>query len=130
MQQVGGVVQGASTIHPPRRLYALPAITAIVVIAAVVALVVWVAPLATSGVGTEDAILRADTSWVTLYDEGNAHRVQVRTGGAEDAPPWVRLYDDEGNAHRVHLRTGGAEDAPPWVRLYDKEGNVHLVPAP
>jgi hypothetical protein len=105
VQQVGGVVQGASTIHPPRRLYALPAITAIVVIAAMVALMVWVVPLATSGVEAEGSIPKADTPWVTLYDdEGNAHRVHLRTGGAEDAPPWVRLYDGEGNVYLVHAR--------------------------
>jgi hypothetical protein len=102
--QVGGLVQGAGAIHPRRRLEVLLAIAAIVVIAAVVALVVWVVPLAASGVGAEDAIPKAETPWVTLYDdEGNAHLVHVRTGGAEDAPPWVRLYDDEGN---VHLVTG------------------------
>ena len=102
--QVGGLVQGAGAIHPPRRLEVLLAIAAIVVIAAVVALVVWVVPLAASGVGAVDAIPKAQTPWVTLYDdEGNAHLVHVRTGGAEDAPPWVRLYDDEGN---VHLVTG------------------------
>ena len=79
---------------------------AIVVAAAMVSLVVWVVPLATSSVGAEDAIPKAQT-------------------------PWVTLYDDAGNAHLVHVvRTGGAEDAPPWVRLYDEEGNVYLVPAP
>ena len=103
--QVGGAVQGASTIRLRRRLNALLAITAIVVIAAVVALVVWVVPLATSGVGAEDTLPKAET-------------------------PWVTLYDDEGNAHLVQVRTGEAEDAPPWVRLYDEEGNLHLVPAP
>jgi hypothetical protein len=70
-----------------------------------VALVVWVVPLATSGVGAGYAIPKAEAQWVTLYD-------------------------DEGNAHLVHARAGGAQDAPPWVRLYDKEGNVHLVRAP
>ena len=48
--------EGVGTIHPRRRLNALVAIAAILVIAAVVALMVWVMPLATSGVGTEDAI--------------------------------------------------------------------------
>jgi hypothetical protein len=100
--QVNGAVQGVSTIPLRRRPNVL---LAIVVAAAVVALVVWVVPLATSGVGAEDAIPKAET-------------------------PWVTLYDDEGDAHLVHVRTGGAEDAPPWVRLYDKEGKVHLVPAP
>jgi hypothetical protein len=37
----------------------LLAITAILVIAAVVALLVWVAPLATGGVGAEDAVQKA-----------------------------------------------------------------------
>ena len=99
---VNGALQGVSTI--PRRRW-LNVLLAIVVSAAVVALVVWVVPLATSSVGAEDAIPKAQT-------------------------PWVTLYDDEGDAHLVHVRTGGAEDAPPWVRLYDKEGNVYLVPAP
>ena len=40
--QVSGAVQGASTLHPRRRLNALLAIAAIVVIAWVVALMVWV----------------------------------------------------------------------------------------
>ena len=100
---VNGALQGVSTI--PRRRW-LNVLLAIVVSAAVVALVVWVVPLATSSVGAEDAIPKAQTPWVTLYDE-------------------------EGNAHLVHVvRTGGTEDAPPWVRLYDGEGKVHLVPAP
>ena len=103
--QVGGTVQEAGTIHSHRRLTVRPAITAIVVIAAVMALVAWVVPPAATGVGEEDAIPKVGT-------------------------PWVTLYDDEGNAHVVHLRKGGAEDAPPWVRLYDNEGNVHLVHAP
>ena len=77
---VGGAVQGAGTIHPRRRLNAnaLLAIAAILVIAAVVALMVWVVPLATSGVGAEDAIPKAETPWVTLYDDaGNAHLVHA-----------------------------------------------------
>jgi len=98
---VNGALQGVSTIPWRRRLNVL---LGIVVTAVVVALVVWVVPLAPSRVGAEDAIPKAET-------------------------PWVTLYDDEGNAHLVHVGTGGAEDAPPWVRLYDDEGNVFLVPA-
>jgi hypothetical protein len=66
--QVGSAVQGASTKHPHRRLSALLAIAAILVIAALVALVMWVTPLAPSGVETEDAIPAAmhdDTGNVT-----------------------------------------------------------------
>ncbi len=99
--QVNGAVQGVSTIPRHGRLNVL---LAIVVTAAVVSLVVWVVPLATSRVGAENAVPRAETPWVTLYDEeGNAHLVHVGgPGGAEDAPPWVRLYDNEGNVHLVH----------------------------
>jgi hypothetical protein len=57
--QVSGPVQGVSTIPRRRRLNAL---VAIVVIAAVVALMVWVVPLATSGVGAEDAIPKAGSA--------------------------------------------------------------------
>ncbi len=98
-------MQKAGTLHPRRRLNTLPTIMAIVAIAAVVTLVVWVVPLATSWVGADGAVSKAET-------------------------PWVTLYDDEGSAHLVHVRKGGAEDAPPWVRLYDDKGNVHLVRAP
>ena len=102
--QAAGVVQGAGTVPRRRRRNALVAIAAIVVIAAVVALAAWLVPFATSGVGAVDAIPKAETPWVTLFDdEGNAHLVHVRTGGAKDAPPWVRLYDDESN---VYLVTG------------------------
>ncbi|HEX2182772.1 MAG TPA: hypothetical protein VHH10_10845 [Rubrobacteraceae bacterium] len=67
------------------------------------ALMVWMVPLVTSGVGTEDTIPRPEASWVTLYDEaGNPHLVHVRAGGAGDAAPWVRLYDEEGNPHLVN----------------------------
>ena len=103
--QVGGTVQKPGTGYPRGLANARPAIVAIVAIAAiaaVVALAVWVAPLATSRVGEEGAITRAEVPWVTLYDdEGNAQLVRVREGGAEDAPPWVRLYDTKGNVHLV-----------------------------
>jgi|SRR5215207_1588602 hypothetical protein len=65
--QVGGAVQGASTIHPRRRLNVL---VAIVVIAAVVALVVWVEPLGTSGVGAEDVVPKAGAGSAVIPDDG------------------------------------------------------------
>jgi hypothetical protein len=68
--QVGGAVQGASTIHPRRRLNVLVAILAIVVIAAVVALVVWVEPLGTSGVGAEDVVPKAGAGSAVIPDDG------------------------------------------------------------
>ena len=63
-------MQGVSTIHPRRRLNALLAIAAIVVIAAVVVLMVWVVPLATSGVGAEDAAPKAAAGSAVIPNEG------------------------------------------------------------
>ena len=69
--QVGGTVQGASTIHPRRRLKVLLVIAAMVVIAAVVALVLWVVPLATSGGAAEDAIPKAGAGSAVDHPVGN-----------------------------------------------------------
>jgi hypothetical protein len=83
----------------------LLALVAIVMIAAVVALMVWVVPLATSGVGAQDDMPAPEASWVTLYDaEGNSHLVHMRAGRVEDAAPWEVLYDAEGNVHLVNAR--------------------------
>ncbi len=49
--QVDGAVQGVSTMPRRKRLNVVLAIVAVVVIGAMVALLVWVVPLATSGVG-------------------------------------------------------------------------------
>jgi hypothetical protein len=68
--QVGSTVQGVGTIHPRKRLNALLVIAAIVVIAAVVALMVWVVPLATSGVGAEDAAPKAGAGSAVIPNEG------------------------------------------------------------
>ena len=61
MQAHGAARGGVGTTMPRRggRLEVLVAIAAIVMIAAVVALMVWVVPLATSGVGAEDAISKS-----------------------------------------------------------------------
>ncbi len=67
--QVSGPVQGVSIIPRRRRLEVLVAIAAIVVIAAVVALMVWVVPLTTSGVGAEDAISKASAGSAIIHDD-------------------------------------------------------------
>jgi hypothetical protein len=70
--QVGGAAQGASTIPRRRRLNALLAIAAVVVIAAV-ALLAWSVPLATGGV--EDANPKAGASSAVIHDDaGNMNR--------------------------------------------------------
>ena len=111
--QVSGPVQGASTIPRRRRLNALLAIAAIVVIAAMVALMVWVVPLATSGVGTEDAIPKAGAGSAVIHDDaGNMptdaqraafypEKVAPLNAGAGSAV----IHDDAGNVNR---NTGSA----------------------
>ena len=86
--QVGGAVQGASPVPRHRRLNELVAITAIVVIAAVVALLMWVAPLATSGVGAEDANPNAGAVPAVLHDDAG----DMLSGAVPAA-----IHDDAGN---------------------------------
>ncbi len=75
MQVDGGALRGASTRPRRRRLNVL---VAIVVIAAMVALPVCASPLATSGVGTEDANAGAgsavihDDPWNLPSNDGSA----------------------------------------------------------
>jgi hypothetical protein len=84
--QADGALRGASTIPRRRRLNAL---MAIVVIPALVALLVWAAPIATSGVGTEDA--RAGSAAVIHDDAGN---VQSNAGAGS-----ATVHDDAGSVH-------------------------------
>ena len=85
--QVGSAVHGASTVPGRRRLNVMVAILAIVVIAAVVALMVWVVPLATSGVGAEVANPNAGAGSAIHDDAGSM------LSGAVPAT----LHDDAGN---------------------------------
>ena len=67
--QVNGAVQGVSTIPRRRRLNVVLTIVAVVVIGLMVALMVWVVPLATSGVGAEDAISKASAGSAIIHDD-------------------------------------------------------------
>ena len=121
--QVSGPVQGASIIPRRRRLNALLPIAAIVMIAAVVALMVWVVPLATSGVGTEDAIPKAGAGSAVIHDDaGNMptdaeraafypEKVAPLNVGAGSAV----IHDDAGNVNR---NTGSAV-------IHDDPWNLH-----
>jgi cytosine/uracil/thiamine/allantoin permease len=72
--QAGGAAQGVGTIPGRRRLNALLTIAAVLVVAAVLALAVWVVPLATSGVGTEEDVPKAGAgSALILDDAGNVN---------------------------------------------------------
>ncbi len=112
--QANGALQGGRTIPRRGRLQVVLAILAIVVIAAMVALLVWVVPLATSGVGAEDAIPKAGAGSAIVHDNaGNVHRNEgsgvmwaapfASSGvGAEDAKPKAGagsavIHDDAGN---------------------------------
>jgi hypothetical protein len=86
--QVGSAVHGVSTVPRRRRLNVLVAILAIVVIAAVVALLVWVVPLATSGVGAEVANPNAGAVPAVLHDDAGD-----MLSGAVPAG----IHDDAGN---------------------------------
>jgi hypothetical protein len=52
----------------------LVASVAVLVVAAILALAVWVVPLATSGVGTEEAVLKAGAGSALIHDDaGNVN---------------------------------------------------------
>ena len=80
--QTGGVVQGANTI--PRRgwLNVLLAVAAVVAIA-VVALLIWVVPPVTSGVGVEEAVPAARAGSAIVHDDAGS----VHTGWRQGMPP-------------------------------------------
>jgi hypothetical protein len=85
--QVGGTVQGTSNLpRRGRRLEVLLAVVTILVIVAAMALLVWVFPPATSGVGAQDANPNAGAA-VVHDDAGN---VPMGAGSAV-------IHDDAGN---------------------------------
>jgi hypothetical protein len=90
--QAGGTVQGASSIpRRGRRLEALLALAAILVIAAAMALVVWVFPLASSGgVETQDANPKAGAAAGSAIIHDDAGNMPSGTGSAI-------IHDDAGN---------------------------------
>jgi hypothetical protein len=89
--QVGGTVQGARSIpRRGRRLEALLAVAAILVIAASLALVVWVFPLANSGVGAQDANPKAGAAAGAALVHDDAGNMPSGTGSGV-------VHDDAGN---------------------------------
>jgi hypothetical protein len=104
--QVDGAAHGVGTIPRPKRLKVLVAIVAVVVIAALVALLVWTAPLATSGVEAQDT--NAGAGSAVLHDDaGNMITEVVGAGSAV-------VHDDAGN---MLLGAGSAV-------VHDDAGNV------
>ena len=91
--QVNGAVQGVSTIPRRRRLNVVLTIVAVVVIGLMVALMVWVVPLATSGVGAQDANANAGAVSAVIHDDAGNMLPDAGAGSAA-------LHDDAGNVNR------------------------------
>ena len=91
--QEDGAVQGVSTVPRRRRLNVVLAIVAVVVIGAMVALMVWVAPLARSGVGAQDANANAGAVSAVIHDDAGNMLPEAGAGSAV-------LHDDAGNVNR------------------------------
>ena len=90
--QTGGVVQGANTIPRRGRLNALLAVAAVVAIAVAVALLIWVVPPVTSGVGVEEAVPAARAGSAIVHDDAGS----VHSGGR-----YAAVHDDAGNVPKV-----------------------------
>jgi hypothetical protein len=86
--QAGSAARGVGTIPGRRRLNALLAAAAVLVVAAMVALVVWVVPLPTSEVGTEDAFPRAGAGPAVVHDDA---------GNMPNSAVSAVIHDDAGN---------------------------------
>ena len=69
MQTGSAARRGAGTLPGRGRMEVLLTMAAILVVAAMVAVAVWVVPLATSGVGAEDAIPKAGSGSAVVHDD-------------------------------------------------------------
>ena len=109
--QVDGAVQGVSTIPRRKRLNVVLAIVAVVVIGAMVALLVWVSPLARSGVvGAQDANPHAGAGSAIIHDDpwnlpGNVGSAVIHDDAwnlqpNQGAPGSAIIHDDAGNVNR------------------------------
>ncbi len=98
--QLGGALGGASTRPRRWRLNALLAIAAMVVIAGVVALMVWVVPLATSWVETEEVVPKAAAGSAVIHDDaGNVGNLPypLPHGKVVSGTGSAVIHDDAGN---------------------------------
>ena len=107
--QVDGAAHGVGTIPRSKRLNVLLAIVAVVVIAAMVALLVWAAPLATSGVEAQDANLNSGAGSAVIHDDAGSMLPEAGAGSAvvhDDAGNMIPeagstvVHDDAGNVNR------------------------------
>ena len=106
--QVDGAAHGVGTTPRRSRLNVVLAIVAVVVIGAMVALMVWVAPLARSGVGAQDANANAGAVSAVIHDDAGNMLPEAGAGSAV-------VHDDAGNM----LPAAGS------VVVHDDAGNVN-----
>ena len=123
--QAGSAAQGVGTIPRRRRLEVLLAIAAVVAVTAMVAFLMWMPPLATSGVGADDAIPRAGAVSAVLHDDaGNVNRYSYPLPPGKVAslnvPKAVSavVHDDAGN---MPLTTGSSAGS---ALIHDDAGNL------
>ena len=93
MQVHGAAQRGAGTTkpRPGGQLVVVLAIASIVVVVAVMALLVWAGPLATSGVGTQDANPKAGAAAGAAVVHDDAGNMPDTGAGA------AVVHDDAGN---------------------------------
>ena len=91
--QADGAVPRVGTIPRRSRLNVVLAIVVVVMIAATVALMVWVAPLATSVGGAQDANPNAGADSAVIHDDAGNMIPEAGAGSAV-------IHDDVGNVNR------------------------------
>lgn len=100
MQAGGAARRGVGALPGRGRMEVLLTMAAILVVAAMVAVAVWVVPLATSGVGAEDAVPTAGAGSAVVHDDagdvGNLSYPLPHGKVVSGAVP-AMVHDDAGN---------------------------------
>ena len=120
--QAAGAAQGVGPIPRRRRLEVLLAIAAIVVIAGAVALMVWVVPPATSGVGAEDAISKAGAGSAVIHDD--AGNMPTDAQRAAFYPEKVAPLNAGAGSAIIHDDAGNLNPGAGSAVIHDDAGNV------
>jgi hypothetical protein len=117
-------LQGANTIPRRSRLNALLAGVAVLTIAALVALMVWVGPVGSGGVETQNAVPAAGAGTAVIHDDAGS----VHTGLA---PGYAAVHDDAGNVDPaagtaiLHDDAGNVNSGVGTAIVHDDAGNVN-----
>jgi hypothetical protein len=118
--QAGGAARRVVGTLPGRgRMEVLLTMAAVLAVAAMVAVAVWVVPLATSEVGTEDAVQKAGTGSAVVHDDAGkvgSLSIPLPHGKEVSGAPSAVVHDDAGNMPT----TTGAGSAV----IHDDTGNL------